>query len=118
MTGAALVFMLVLASDRFMVRPELLSFACLATLLALFDRFERSHDGTIYAVVAIQLFWVNVHGLFAVGVASDGELPDSLTRLLDHEAKAVMAIDSPQSSESIKPVKASGSRAGGRSVKK
>ena len=66
---AALALMLLLAGDRFMPRPELPTFICLAALLALLDRFERRGDAWVYAIVAVQLVWVNVHGLFALGLA-------------------------------------------------
>jgi tetratricopeptide (TPR) repeat protein len=65
----ALALALALAADRIMPRPEWVSFVCLAGVLALFDRHERRGDAWVYAVVPIQLLWVNVHGLFAVGLA-------------------------------------------------
>jgi hypothetical protein len=69
LTAFALGLVLLVASDRFMPRPELASFVLLAALLLLFDRFERTGDAWVYAVLPLQLLWVNVHGLFAVGVA-------------------------------------------------
>jgi hypothetical protein len=68
-SGLALVLMLLIASDRFMPRPELPSFALLAGVLALLDRFERTGDRHVYWIVALQIIWVNVHGLFALGIA-------------------------------------------------
>ena len=65
----ALALMLAVACDRFMPRPELPSFVMLAAVLALFDRFTRRGDAWVYAVVAVQLVWVNVHGLFGLGLA-------------------------------------------------
>ena len=64
----ALALMLLVACDRFMARPELPSFLFLAAVLALLDRFSRTGDRWVYAIVAIQLLWVNVHGLFALGL--------------------------------------------------
>ncbi|MDJ0853307.1 MAG: hypothetical protein QNK04_33490 [Myxococcota bacterium] len=69
LSAAALALVLLVASDRLMARPELPSFLLLAALLRLFDRFERTGDAWIYAVVPIQVLWANVHGLFAVGLA-------------------------------------------------
>jgi hypothetical protein len=69
---AALALLLVLACFRFMPRPELLTFVLLAAVLLLLDRFERTGDAWVYAVVPVQLVWTNVHGLFAVGVAVCG----------------------------------------------
>jgi hypothetical protein len=55
--------------QRVMPRPELPSFVLLAALIALLERFERKGDAWLYAIVPVQLLWVNVHGLFAVGIA-------------------------------------------------
>jgi hypothetical protein len=52
-----------------MPRPEMLSFVLLAALLAVLHRFERTGDAWIYTVIPIQLLWVNIHGLFALGIA-------------------------------------------------
>ncbi len=65
----ALALMLAVAADRFMPRPELPTFLCLAGVLALLERHERRPDAALYAIVAIQLVWVNLHGLFALGPA-------------------------------------------------
>lgn len=68
----ALAWMLAAAADRFMPRPELPSFLFLAGVLALLDRHERRGDAWVYPILAIQLLWVNVHGLFALGIAVCG----------------------------------------------
>ncbi len=68
----ALTLMLILACDRFMPRPELLTFLCLAGVLALLERHGRRPDRWVFGVVAIQLVWVNVHGLYALGLALCG----------------------------------------------
>lgn len=68
----ALGLMLLVVADRIMPRPELPSFLCLAGVLLLLDRFTRKPDARIYGVVAIQLLWANVHGLFALGIAVCG----------------------------------------------
>jgi len=66
---AALALLLLAACDRFMPRPELLSWVLLAAVLRILDRFERRGDAWIWAIVPLQLLWVNVHGLFALGIA-------------------------------------------------
>lgn len=71
-TAFALTLMLLVAGDRFMPRPELPTFVCLAAVLALLDRFSRRGDAWIYAIVPIQMVWANLHGLFALGVAVCG----------------------------------------------
>ncbi len=68
-TVMGLALMLIAGGDRFMPRPEMLSFVLLAALLAVLHRFERNGDAWIYAVIPIQLLWVNIHGLFALGIA-------------------------------------------------
>lgn len=68
-TALALGLMLLVAADRFMPRPELPSFLLLAGVLALLDRHQRRGDAWVFGIVAIQLVWANVHGLFAVGIA-------------------------------------------------
>ncbi len=65
----ALTLMLLVAASRIQARPELPSFVLLAWILYLLDRFERRPDRLVYAIVPLQLVWVNVHGLFAVGIA-------------------------------------------------
>jgi tetratricopeptide (TPR) repeat protein len=66
---SALALMLVVVADRLMPRPELPTFLCLAGVLALLERHDRRPDARVYCIVAIQLLWVNLHGLFALGVA-------------------------------------------------
>lgn len=67
-TAFGLGLMLLVACDRFMPRPELPSFVFLAAILALLDRDQRRADAAVFLVVPIQLLWVNVHGLFALGI--------------------------------------------------
>jgi tetratricopeptide (TPR) repeat protein len=71
-TVVALALMLLVMCDRIMARPELPSFLFLACVLTLLDRFSRTGDRSVYAIIGIQLLWANVHGLFAVGIAVCG----------------------------------------------
>ncbi len=71
-TVLALSLLLLSGGDRFMARPELLSFLFLAAELALFERFRKRPERWIFAVVGIQLVWVNLHGLFALGLVLCG----------------------------------------------
>jgi hypothetical protein len=66
---AALALLVLVSCARFMARPELLSFVLLALVLRLLDRFERTGDGWIWLIIPVQILWVNVHGLFAAGIA-------------------------------------------------
>jgi len=67
-----LAMMLLVVSDRIMPRPELPTFVCLAAVFALLERFTRKNDAWVYAIVGVQLVWVNVHGLFALGITVCG----------------------------------------------
>lgn len=67
-----LTLMLLLAGDRFMPRPELPSFVLLAGALSLQEDFRQRGGRRIWAVVPLQLLWVNLHGLFALGLAVCG----------------------------------------------
>jgi len=69
---SGLAMMLLVVSDRIMPRPELPTFVCLAAVFALLERFIRKNDAWVYAIVGVQLIWVNVHGLFALGIAVCG----------------------------------------------
>lgn len=71
-TVLGLGLMLLIACDRFMPRPELPSFVLLAGILVLLDRDGRRADRGLWGVVPLQLLWVNLHGLFALGVAVCG----------------------------------------------
>jgi tetratricopeptide (TPR) repeat protein len=70
-TALALGLLLLVASNRFLVRPEMLSFVLLAALIVLLERYRVRGLG-LWAVAPIQLLWANVHGLFAVGIAVCG----------------------------------------------
>ncbi len=68
-TLLGLALLLVVASNRVMPRPELPTFVLLATQLLLLDRWLRHGGRALWLVVPLQLVWVNLHGLFAVGLA-------------------------------------------------
>jgi hypothetical protein len=57
---------LLVMSSRFLVRPEILSLACLAGYLWVLHRAE-SRPAILWLLVPIQIFWVNVQGLFIYG---------------------------------------------------
>ena len=69
---SALALLLVISCTRYMPRPELVSFVLLAVLLRVLDRFDRTSDAWVYAIIPLQLLWVNVHGFFALGIAICG----------------------------------------------
>ncbi|HEY2388579.1 MAG TPA: tetratricopeptide repeat protein [Candidatus Binatia bacterium] len=62
---------LVIASARFVPRPEMLSFVLLATYLYLLDGYPG--NGTaIFWLIPLQVVWTNSQGIFAVGLAVIG----------------------------------------------
>jgi len=66
LSAAVLALALLAVFERVMPRPELASFALLAAVLALLERFRRTGDGWVYAILPVQLVWVNVHGLWVL----------------------------------------------------
>lgn len=68
LVAVLLALALVIASPRFVPRPELLSFALLALYLWLLDGYPRC-GRAIYWLVPLQLVWTNSQGIFAVGIA-------------------------------------------------
>lgn len=75
---------------RLLARPELVSFLLLACVLALLFRHERRGGRGVYAVVGIQLLWVNVHGLYALGIAALGmALASEILRPVLHASQSL-----------------------------
>jgi len=67
--GAILTLLVVLVlQDRFTVRPEMVSFPLLVGLLSVLE-FARTREGRgLWLLVPLMVLWVNVHGLFVLGV--------------------------------------------------
>ncbi len=68
--GGAILSLLVLLvmQDRFTVRPEMVSFPLLVGLLSVLE-FARTREGRgLWLLVPLMVIWVNVHGLFIIGV--------------------------------------------------
>ena len=57
---------LLVMSSRFFVRPEIITLGCLATYLWVLRRAEIK-PALLWLLVPIQIFWVNVQGLFCFG---------------------------------------------------
>jgi hypothetical protein len=67
-TGALLVLAVVLvAQDRFNVRPEMVSFPLLLAVLAILEEARRDGGRGAWRLVPVMVLWVNVHALFIVG---------------------------------------------------
>jgi tetratricopeptide (TPR) repeat protein len=57
------------SSQRFYVRPEIVSYLFFAIWLALIDRAQRGPTRWIFLLLPLQVLWVNSHGLFILGPA-------------------------------------------------
>jgi tetratricopeptide (TPR) repeat protein len=70
-TAAALLAIpgLVAAQERFTLRPEVVSFLLLAVVLFLLEGRARA-PGRLLFLPALIALWVNVHALYAVGIAT------------------------------------------------
>jgi hypothetical protein len=67
--GAWIVLVaLFVIQDRFVVRPEMVSFPLLAGLLSILHIGRRREGRGLWLLVPLMVVWVNVHGLFVVGV--------------------------------------------------
>jgi len=67
--GLALFFLTVLiTSYRLLVRPEALSMLFLAIYLKVLWAYTEGRRKALYALPFLQVFWVNVHGLFVIGL--------------------------------------------------
>ena len=60
-----------ISSQRFVPRPELLSFLYFAVYLLLLEGLRRN-GRAIFLLVPLQIVWVNTQGIFAVGLALIG----------------------------------------------
>ncbi len=70
-TFLGLVMALAVGHDRFMIRPELVSFAGLTLTLLCLHRYKIERDTRwIYTLPVIQLFWCNAHTLWILGLAA------------------------------------------------
>ena len=66
--GALFVLVVVLiAQDRFVVRPEMVSFPLLVAILSLLEAGRRREGRGLWLLVPLMIVWVNVHGLFVIG---------------------------------------------------
>lgn len=52
---------------RFGPRPEIFTYICMAMMLFILDLFYHDKKNYLYLLPAVQLIWVNSHGLFIIG---------------------------------------------------
>ncbi len=60
------------SSQRFFVRPEVVSHLLIIVFVCVIDRAMRAPTRWVYALPVVQVAWVNCHGLFVYGPALTG----------------------------------------------
>lgn len=74
----ALTLALLASQDRFVPRPEMLSFVLVAGYLALLEAYPGNRNW-IWLILPLQVLWVNVHGVFVVGLILVGSYASGRT---------------------------------------
>jgi len=89
--GFRLLFFLLclLGSEiRFQVRPEVLTWACLAIFLYVLEERRRGGKDLLFLLPWVQVFWTNVEGLFILGLGLLGfQLASDLLHSTQRDAK-------------------------------
>jgi len=75
-----------IAEERFLIRPEMVSFILLQAVLWILMTARRNEGRTLWLLVPVMLLWVNCHslfiiGLFCIGCAVGGTLAGQLPLL-------------------------------------
>lgn len=76
---------LLVAEERFLIRPEMVSFVLLGLVLRVLLTASREHPRGLLAVPLLTLLWVNSHSLFVIGLfciacAAGGAAASQLTQ--------------------------------------
>jgi len=66
-TLVSLIYLMVL-SERTQIRPEMFSFLLLAIFIVLLYNYKKRFTNWIFALIPLELFWVNLHIYFFVGI--------------------------------------------------
>ena len=59
---------ILIAEERFLIRPEMVSFILLEVVLWLLLNARRNEGRTLWLLVPVMLLWVNCHSLFIIGL--------------------------------------------------
>ncbi len=70
--AVAAILGVVLASERFMVRPEIFTFLLLAVLLLVLQRYRDRPGSFVWWIPLLFVLWVNSEGIFVVGIGALG----------------------------------------------
>jgi len=66
------ILIIPIAAMCFTLRPQLLGYIFLLITLISLERFRQGHRNALWALPAVFLLWVNVHGSFALGFLAMG----------------------------------------------
>ncbi len=65
---ALLIWVLAAANERFLIRPEMVSFVLLEALLLLLAGIREDKGRRLWMLVPVMVLWVNTHALFVLGI--------------------------------------------------
>lgn len=71
-TALVALWVLLVCQDRFTIRPEMLSFLLLQGVLWLLATARADDGRRLWLLVPLMLLWVNLHGLFVIGLFAIG----------------------------------------------
>lgn len=66
-TLTCILLTLLIANNRFLMRPEMFTYLCSALFILILDRVSKQKLKSVYFLPLIQVVWVNTHGLFVFG---------------------------------------------------
>jgi tetratricopeptide (TPR) repeat protein len=70
LAGPILFLAMLASSQRFVVRPELVTYGMLPLYLSIIERHRRTESRVLWALPLLQTIWTNAHTLFALGPAA------------------------------------------------
>jgi len=69
---ALLMLSLWSSSERFNLRPEILSFVMIAVYLAILERDRAKPTRAVFVLIIFQIFWANIEGIWPIGLVIIG----------------------------------------------
>jgi tetratricopeptide (TPR) repeat protein len=67
-TCVLIIAAVVVASERFLVRPHLVTLLFLSLYFCILERYRHGRSRGLFLLPFLQLLWVNMHGLFVLGL--------------------------------------------------
>jgi hypothetical protein len=71
-SAVLVLWVTVIASERFMIRPEMLTFVLFVAVIAVLHSARDDDGRRLWWLVPLMALWVNVHALFVVGLVALG----------------------------------------------